>query len=183
MKNDHFEIGATAYVAQFQSVSGVVTCPDCLGTLRMRVFMGNGEEHSVACGRCSNGYNPPTGYIEHTKNATAKVIKITISGLEISNNQSLCRYSAGDYSYDGKDVFATKEEAMQRAQVLAEEHAEREIERLASKEHDTRSWAWNVSYHRRCIKDAEKSIAYHTSKLNVAPANPKAADAKDEVKP
>jgi len=43
-----------------------------------------------------------------------------------------------------------------------------EREKIATKEKDTRTWAWNASYHRRQIKDAKRQLEYHTAKLNVA---------------
>ena len=36
---------------------------------------------------------------------------------------------------------------------------------------DTHTWAWNVTYHRGCIKRAESDLAYHAAKLAVAKEN------------
>jgi hypothetical protein len=42
-----------------------------------------------------------------------------------------------------------------------------------AKTKDHRSWAWNASYHRRNIKDLERQLEYHRSKLAVCAANAK----------
>ena len=45
---------------------------------------------------------------------------------------------------------------------------------MKRKEKDTKTWAWNVHYHRKEIREAQKRIEYHTSKLNVAKLHVKA---------
>ena len=74
----------------------------------------------------------------------------------------------GFYEVPASELFRTEEEAKTRADEYAKELTDVEHKRLMAKEKDKRSWAWNVHYHRKAIKDAEKQIAYHTSKLNFA---------------
>jgi hypothetical protein len=48
------------------------------------------------------------------------------------------------------------------------EKAAQEEHRLATREKPTRTWAWNATYHRGCIRKAEHDLEYHRSKLTVA---------------
>ena len=45
---------------------------------------------------------------------------------------------------------------------------------VTSEYKDTRSWAWNATYHRGCIRQAEKDLEYHRAKLAVALEHKKA---------
>jgi hypothetical protein len=73
------------------------------------------------------------------------------------------------YNYrDNYVVFADHLSAAKRAIDLLEEYQTKETERLAAKEQPKRTWAWNVRYHRGCLKEAQRQIEYHTSKLNAA---------------
>jgi hypothetical protein len=55
-----------------------------------------------------------------------------------------------------------------RSQAMCDEANAAERARVLNKEKDTRTWAWNASYHRREIADAKKRIEYHAAKLAVA---------------
>jgi hypothetical protein len=66
------------------------------------------------------------------------------------------------------DVFTDEASAKLRADQMAEEHDREERDRIFKKEKDSRSWAWNASYHRKEIKEARRRLEYHTSKLAVA---------------
>jgi hypothetical protein len=70
--------------------------------------------------------------------------------------------------YYAQQVFDSEQEALEYAKALRDAHEADERRRILAKEKDTRSWAWNATYHRKRIKEAEKQIAYHRSKLEVA---------------
>ena len=67
-----------------------------------------------------------------------------------------------------EDLFDNSEDASAAAIQKCLELDKKDRDKVLRKEKDTRTWAWNASYHRNCIKKAEKDIAYHTDKLNVA---------------
>lgn len=73
------------------------------------------------------------------------------------------KYNLGDVVWR-----ATVEEAQAAAAAMAVQWDADERAKIATKERDTRTWAWNASWHRGRIKDLERELAYHTSKLAVA---------------
>jgi hypothetical protein len=77
-----------------------------------------------------------------------------------------------------KDLFETEAEAMVAAEAMAAEYDEEERKKILTREKDGKSWAWNATYHRRCIKQAEKDLDYHTRKLKVANLKAKKVAAK-----
>jgi hypothetical protein len=170
-----FKIGDTVWFARAGQHETQITCPDCAGTRRIRLILANDEQVSIDCGGCSRGYEGPCGTITEYK-FKAEVESFVVGGMEVKTEG--VRYytdtsSGAYYVHEDKDCFVNKEDAVERCKQLIKEAVDRERDRLLKKERDTRSWAWNASYHRRCIKDAQKQLDYHTAKLNVAQAKAK----------
>lgn len=165
--NTKYNIGDKVYHATFKKHTGVyVECPDCGGTGRMRCIFHDETIVSIVCGSCSPGYDPPTGKIL-VYNSIESVDLLIITGIEVEADKPT-RYKADHYILDEDHLFNTKDEALVKAKEMHDAHVEMEKDKIYKKEKDTRSWAWNASYHRGLIKRAEKDIIYHTSKLNVA---------------
>ena len=165
-----YEVGQHAWWATCQTQEHFETCPDCGGTGRLRVTFHDETQVSIECRNCSAGYDPPTGRVKwYGRIPEAKMI--TISGFEFTDGKASYHASLGPSSYyriEEAELFLTEDAAKARADELAAQHDAAERARIMTREKDTKSWAWNASYHRRCIKDAEKTIAYHTAKLAVA---------------
>lgn len=175
-----YSIGQKVWRATFDVEEKHVECPDCGGTGRIRVIMADDTIHSIGCGNCSSGFNPPTGTIKYYERSPSATF-CNVVGVRLSNGTTEYEVSGGEgytWTADEANLSETKEGALEIAQGLALEHTQYELARIAAKEKDTRSWAWNASYHRRAIKEADKQIAYHISKLSVA-----AIKAKDKVAP
>jgi hypothetical protein len=167
-----FKIGDTVWFARAGQSATQIKCPDCDGTRRIRLIFANDEQVSIDCAGCSRGYEGPYGTITEYK-FKANVVKTKIDGVDQDRNKITYKVNGNEemnsyYSFDSVDIFGTEEEAVQRCQILIKEAVDRERDRLLRKEKDTKSWASNASYHRRCIKDIEKQLAYHKGKLNVA---------------
>lgn len=161
-----FKIGQTVYRASYTSYDDGVTCPDCGGTGRVRVIFHDDTIASVDCGLCSVGYNPPTGRILVYK-YTPVAIPTTIKGFEVSSDE--IRYETHDcYRSTQEDIFDNEKDCLTRAQFLVGLINEAQESKIATKEKNTKSWAWNASYHRREIKELQRRTDYHTRKLNVA---------------
>ena len=170
-----FQIGDTAYYARAGNRQVWITCPECLGSGRLRVILGDGSEVSIECVCCDRGYEGSPGKIQ-TYDFVSEVDIVTIYGIEsnLVNGALHTRYKFdGCYSTDQENLFLTKEEAKNRADVLAAEHAAEEKKKIGYKEKQTKTWARNASYHRQCIAKAQQQIVYHTSKLTVAAKNAK----------
>jgi len=173
-----FNIGDTAYYAHAGQTQIWIVCPECLGSGRLRVILGDDSEVSIGCVCCERGYEGSLGKIQ-TYQYRGVVEPVMIRGVETELHGEELREEykfSGCYSSKAENLFATKEGAAIRAEELIKEYEAEETKRLRHKEKQTKSWAWNVSYHRRQIKDARRQIEYHTAKLSVAPKNPKEAD-------
>jgi hypothetical protein len=161
-----YQIGDRVWRPTWDASPAYVTCPDCAGSGRIRLIMADETIVSIDCGGCRCGYEPPTGRVKvYDRRPTVEPGEIT--GIEVEPDGIKYRVS-GCYGVREEELSADRDEAMAIATRRAEEFDAEERARIATKEKDTRSWAWNASYHRKCIRDAEKSIAYHKSKLAVA---------------
>lgn len=164
-----FKIGDTVWMARFDSTASSVECPDCGGTGRLRVTFHDETQVSIHCVNCARGYEPPTGRVTvHERKATA--LFLWVAGMEITSEgieYHLTDHATG-YSYRSGDVFATREEAEARGAVMAEAAKQEELARVYRKERDTRSWAWNATYHRKEIQRCQREIDRHTARLAVA---------------
>jgi hypothetical protein len=161
-----FNIGDKLFLASCDNQDKHILCPDCLGKKRLTVIMGDGEYVSIPCANCGTGYNEPSGYVRIYE-YMPKVREVIITGVQIAQGQPT-EYRSDCYSLQEENLFKTKEEAEIKAKELADKHSKEELDRFNRKEKDTRSWAFNVSYHRQCIKRAEKDLEYHRGKLLIA---------------
>ena len=179
-----YEVGQQVWIGEFSPLAAVYeTCPDCGGTGRLRVTFHDETQVSIECRNCAVGYDPPTGRILVRRNA-GKARMATVTGLEINGGQTRWHVDGTDCSYrivDDADAFDTKDEAMAWAEQKSAAYEQKQRDRIFEKEKDTRTWAWNASYHRKCIKEAQRQIEYHSAKLAVAAVKAKEPDAKSEI--
>uniref|UniRef100_A0A6H1ZM92 Uncharacterized protein n=1 Tax=viral metagenome TaxID=1070528 RepID=A0A6H1ZM92_9ZZZZ len=172
-----FEIGQAVFMAHFGRQETFVTCPDCLGSKHVLVILGDGTEVTIECGGCDpGGYQPSQGVIRQYAYDN-KYHKHTVTGVKVSTTgveYELDNYGDGSY-FTGKaeEVFATQEEAIAAGVVRKLELEVEENKRLMSKTKNARSWAWNATYHRQCIKRLERELEYHRSKVSVCSAKAK----------
>ena len=161
-----FQIGDTVWRPTFEASAAWVQCPDCCGEGRLRVIMGDETIVSIDCDNCKRGYDGPQGVLKvYNRRPYAEceaIMGIRMEGAGI-NYQTNGTYTASESS-----LFVNEADALKAADVLADTFCQEERERILRKEKDTRSWAWNATYHRREIKSAQERIAYHSSKLAVA---------------
>ena len=166
-----YNIGDKMWYAHREAKEKAIDCPDCFGKKYLTVIKGDDSRVTIDCSGCSRGYMPPAGFVTYYEHS-ASVEEITIQGMDIDpSGKTSYKFNATSCSWrnaDESELFATKEEAEKRAIELSEEHNKRELARINLKEKDGRTWSFNACYHRKGIKQAEKDLAYHTDKLNVA---------------
>lgn len=165
-----YEFGQQVWWATCQASENWETCPDCGGTGRLRVTFHDETQVSIDCRNCASGYDSPSGRVRWF-GRVPEARKITISGFEFTDGNASYHSFFGQGSYyriEEDALFATEAEAMEHAEKLAAEHDAAERAKFLTKEKDAHSWAWNASYHRNCLKRAQKEAEYHTAKLNVA---------------
>lgn len=166
-----FGVGQQIWIGDFAPLAPLhETCHDCGGTGRLRVTFHDDTQVSIGCQNCTSGYDAPTGRIVVYRNdATARLA--TINGLEVSGGRVRWHVDAVSGSYrivDDEDAFTNEVDALASAKARAAAYEAEQRDKIFRKEKDDRTWAWNASYHRGQIKQAELRIAYHTAKLNVA---------------
>jgi hypothetical protein len=170
MSKLRFNIGDVVYHASYGTSARKVECPHCLGTGRVRIIFADDAEASIGCGNCAHGFNPPSGEVTIWEGHAVVQTRI-VSGFTQSHEGiewSLDALGGCAWIGNDEDIFETKEEADARAAVLAAEATKYNEDKIYKKEKDTRSWAWNASYHRAEIKRAKQQIEYHEKKLAVA---------------
>ena len=177
-----FSIGDVVYQSQAGQEQMWVTCPECLGSGRLRVIMGDDSEVSIPCVCCERGYEGSPGRIQSYR-FMARTTEHTITGVDAQTGGGglHVRYSFGCYSAEEENVFTTRDEALLRANTLVSEHEAEEIKRLKYKEKQHKTWAWNVSYWRGVIRRAKEEITRAEARLAVAPKNPKEVDKAEKI--
>ena len=166
-----FEVGSQIWVGDFSPLAALhEVCPDCGGTGRLRVTFHDDTQVSIACQNCAPGYDPPTGRVLVYRQS-AKARLATVTGLEVDGGKTRWHvdgHSGGYRIIDDENAFDTEAEALAWAEGRAAAYEQENRDRVFKKEKDTRSWAWNASYHRKQIKEAKRQLEYHTAKLAVA---------------
>jgi hypothetical protein len=154
-----------------------VTCPDCNGEGRIRVLLADYTPVSIACEACTcSVFEGPTGKVSYYERTPGVSIE-TITGIELQAGKALYRTDKC-YFMEEEHFFQKQEEAHEAAKALAISENEKDKKRISEKEKPYKKWAWNASYHRKCIRESERNIAYHKSKLAVA-----SLKAKEDKKP
>lgn len=155
-----FNIDDKVWVASFGRVAKQIPCPDCGGTKKLHVTLFDGSEFDIACAGCAGGYEPPRGYVT-IQEWQADAELHTVTGVQSKKDAPPTYYfEGGRLDYDGR-TFATREEAIARADELRHAYEADENRRLLAKTKDHRSWAWHVHYHRDCAKSHREKAAYH----------------------
>ena len=163
-----YSIGDRLWLAKVESEESYLACPDCGGTRTVTVTLWNGEVFIIDCIGCQRGFDRPSGTVS-IYSRTPSAMLVTIIGMSIDRGHDEY-HVRGIYTYHvpENNLFVTEQEALDRAAELAAESDAEEKKRVLGKEKPTRTWAWNVHYHRAAIKRANHDIAYHTEKLNAA---------------
>jgi hypothetical protein len=171
-----FGLGDPVYYSKFERAEFKIPCPDCGGTKKIQVTLHSGESWMIECGGCDpGGYSGPQGYITQTKFAEGcgqgVIEKIEInSDTKVSYN---VRSGGDSYCFKEDELFHTSEEALEFSSVLTAEHTKKTNENFLRKTRDEKSWAWNLTYHRQRILQAEKDIEYSRKKIEVCKSHVK----------
>lgn len=170
-----YNINDKVWHANRKSTEERATCPECFGKRYLTVILGDGSQVTIDCAGCASGYDPPQGYVTYHKQGV-DVRLVTICKVTIYSEYA-------EYGFDGTeschhvakdtDLFSTKKEAEVRARELAKEWNREQLAKIHRKEKNHRDWSWHVHYHRKQIRNAEKTIEYAKAKLDAAKAHTK----------
>jgi hypothetical protein len=172
-----FKLGDTVFMASYDRNEKSTVCPDCLGSARVKVTLGTGEEILIECGGCDpGGYQGSTGRIKQYDYAV-KIVKRVVTGINLQDNDVEYRLN-GDGGYadigsqnGGYRVYLTEDEARAGGEEMRRKHENEENRRLLAKTKDHHTWGWNVSYHRKQIKELERTLAWHHTKVEICKAH------------
>jgi hypothetical protein len=164
------KIGDEVFWARLESSEFRLECPDCCGKRFLTVTMGDGSQVTIGCSLCERGYEPSRGYVTVNQyTPSVELARIERVEVKLDGEKQVIEYGlAGRWCVSDEDIFLMRDDAQVRAEAQAKELGGREIAALYKRERGTRSWAWNVRYHRECLKRAHQEIAYHTAKLDAA---------------
>jgi predicted RNA-binding Zn-ribbon protein involved in translation (DUF1610 family) len=172
-----YAIGQQVWWARFEPTETSVECPDCGGSGYIRCIMGDDTEVTVDCENCKVGYDQFSRGRITTYKRRPLAVQTTITGMDVRADKTEYRVPKS-YIVEENRLFETEAEALAEAQKLADDATQEELNRIATKEKNTRSWSWNATYHRKQIRHAQDQIEYHTKKLNVASEKAKAERAR-----
>lgn len=161
-----FNIGDAVWRATWDYTEKWVACPDCGETRSMTVTLWDKTEHVIPCVGCARGYGPSSGVVS-TYTYVANAHSETVTGLQVKGDNYEYR-TTGSCMVEAGELFATREEAMERAAEMTIEKQREADAKIYKKDKPSRDWAWHVHYHRRCAKRAQVDLEYHTAKLNAA---------------
>lgn len=176
-----YTIGSIVWWATTETERKYIQCSDCFGKKYIKVELADDDKTvlTIPCEGCTRGYEWPSGLIE-TWEAVVSVKTASITGVNLDHEGVEYRSatsSTSSYILKEEDLFENEDEAKARAEVIAAERTEAEAARHRNKLKPTKSWAWHVTYHRNCLKRAEKEVEYHTSQMNHAKTLAKAVQA------
>jgi hypothetical protein len=122
-----FQIGDEVFVPRTVRTNKdeVVTCPECLGERTWKVTTPTGEEFPVGCRRCERGWDGPTGRVPAPHQWVAEVEAVVVRQVELNERKDADPHF--EYNHQ-REVFATREEAMEVAQKLVAIREEADLE-------------------------------------------------------
>ena len=161
-----FSVGDQVWWAHCGTEEAAVPCPICFGKCVVTLILGNAEQVQTPCDFCGKGFEGSRGVIhENQWKSAVKSVPITAKQVSESNGEREVEYIYDNWILRPDNTFRTKDGAEKRVLELIDQHNAEEKGRLEMrKEHDKKSYAWHVGYHKRCAKEAKRNLEYHEKK-------------------
>jgi hypothetical protein len=166
-----YQIGDLVWMGSYESMPVRETCPVCYGKKSLILILGNDEQLQIDCEYCAQGVlRVPSGWVEERYQFEPLVKRVRITGVELrESGDEPVRYSCHDGKYTnssyGQNLFETEEAALLHAYEIVKRRLTAQEEELKQKTKINYSYAWNVGYHMRELKAAERNVAYHQNKI------------------
>jgi hypothetical protein len=165
-----FELGEKYWVAEQVQARNHEVCPECVGTKKVTLTLGNGESYEIPCAACSAGYEPPTGVVRNP--ITTFVAVPFVARRFHMDHDGKWTYSdsppdAMSYRMWSEDrIFRTEAEAEVECQHLHVAHMRHmEAQYINQFSMRKKSYATSVHYWRGQRRDYEKKLAWIDAKL------------------
>lgn len=159
-----FTIGQTLWAPRTHGEKVRVTCPACLGLGVIEFKYGDGVE-AMRCDACACGYDGPRGYIEEY-DFSPNVTEFVVADVEsMHSGRWSLRATTGAVEYF-ETLCATEAEALAESVRRCAEQEERNMQSRQHKRNGKAKATWSAMYHKNQIKDLERQIAWHKSRLS-----------------
>jgi ribosomal protein S27E len=159
-----FEIGQNYWAPRHHAELVTLPCPACKGTRIVAIVYGD-EHVSVDCEACGKGFEGPQGTITEY-DFTPKAERFVIASVDsLYNGRWSVRSETGQTS-NFDELCETEEAALAISAVkCAEQHESNMRSRMHGRSRAANA-TWSVSYHKKCIVDLERQLAWHTARIN-----------------
>ncbi len=158
-----FNLGDTYWLPHFTPRQVSVSCPLCGGATRVTLICHDDTHYDVECTACDQSYGRPTGTIlqyDHTPTAVEFIIARVVG---MRDGQWEVESTTGAITWFNA-LYPTEASALAVATTRAAEHQERVEMQRAYRRRQGGQVAWNVRYANERIKEAERTIAWHTAR-------------------
>lgn len=158
-----FNVGDTVYYADCATDRKLIQCPDCLGSAKWKAMLPTGEEETIECPSCKNGYWSCGKISEYAVRGEVRTLTIGQVGYEPEGPKYMCRETGvgSGQVYREDQLFAIKADADAVLPGMVAEREKLAAERglneyLQKKGHNVGNM---TAYYRKEIRDAKKKLA------------------------
>lgn len=159
-----YKVGQVYYRPVNQPENVRIPCPVCNGNQSVEMILGTGEHLIVPCEACGLGFEKSRGYIEEYQ-YTPRAVPFTIGSIDGYSFDRWDLSSELGEKITGQQLYLTESEALAQAHAQAEAQQRENARRYSQTKQSAKKSTWSVRYHRECIKDLERKIAYHVSAI------------------
>ena len=161
-----FEIGKTYWMPTLRPENIQVPCPICYGNKSVSLILGNGEQVVVECEGCGLGYEGARGFVgDYSYEAGVK--PFTVAGVESMNGDDWWLRSEQGSTARWKDLEQSEALGLEQSKRKMRETLDGNMySQTARSKHARNHVPWTVRYHEDCIREIEKKIAWHRSKVS-----------------
>jgi hypothetical protein len=165
--NTPFEIGDTYWAPRTSSEKVRLPCPVCNGTGIVIVLYGGEERVAVDCEGCGLGFDldHARGYVDEWEFEPAAELFVIAEVVSLYNGRWSVRSTTGATN-DFDALLKTEHEALVVSKTRCIEQHERNMQSRQHKRGSAKRATWTAIYHKNCIKDLERQIAWHTARVN-----------------
>jgi len=159
-----FEIGRAYWLPRHCAERVTIPCPACKGTRIVTIIYGD-EHVSVDCDGCAAGFEGSKGTVmEYDFTPVAE--EFTVEGPTGLYGNCWSVKSTDGRTAEFNDLCETKAAALAVSAVkCADQHEQNMQSRLHARGRAKHS-TWAISYHKKCIVDLERQLAWHTAQIN-----------------
>jgi len=161
-----FEIGHTYFLPHHNPTQVSVPCPVCYGNKKVIVILGNGEHVYVECEGCGIGFEGPRGYVMEYR-YDPFVSEFTVKEIHSMYSGEWTLKSTTGQTANWTQLYTDYNAAMAEAEKTMKECIDRNMrDSIGRTKHQREQKCWTIAYHEKCIKDWEKKIEWHRSKVS-----------------